>query len=1035
MARPGPRTGPASGRLPRVPEQTFHDRVRGSSRSRLGTGFGLSAVVLGAATGLLAPAMPAAAQIGSVLLPGRSDDPDAPTRRIPITGDRLSGFALPITPITGDVEFEALRANRWRIDDTRRLRLEGDVDVRIGPHRYRASAAVIWLNRLPTDDGVVNQIAVWFDDVENLERPTGVGVAGRRLLVTAATRGGVRLTAPRVVDGRPRNDARIRTAEDRLRRHLVGLQGDPPRMSAVPRIETPADAPAAGAAGEVELPSISERRPWLRAPGATVTFSARELELETGETENIVRATGGFVVEYFADDDASVPSQLTLTAQRAVVFTEPGAIRDLAERSVDASSVRGIYLEGDVRAVADRGEQTLRAPRVYYDFETGRAIMLEAVLRTYDRDGRTPIYARAQEMRQVAEDQFEAKGVRVTASEYAIGHLAIGASRMTLEQRPVGVREDDAFDDAPGLRRDETAPYLTAEGVTLQLGGTPVLWWPKFSGRATDVPLRGTRFGVKDRNGVELETRWDLQALLGGEREPGLDAELRLDGYTERGAGAGLVLTKTGEAPGSLELMYLRDDGEDLTEAGRRVQQDDANRGLLLYEQRFNLGRSWALYAQGSYTSDPTYVAEWRRDDYRNRREYETGARAVYRRQGVEFSVDTTYRVEDHLSNGWLIAGPGYSVDRMPEVRLSVRGGSLFSDRLTSHTDLSYGRVRLRFNEVTAAEAGVRAAGFGLMPNEALRDLAFIQGLESGWVHRADLRQEFSVPYDVGPVRVVPFVVGRVTAWDDDFAAFAPQQEDTVRAWGAIGVRASTQFQRVWNDVRSLGLDLDRLRWVIEPSATVMYAHSGVDQTEVPIYDPEVESLATGAVAEFGLRHTLQTYRGGPGRKRSTDVLVFDTRLVTSSGDQDRESPTPRFIWWRPEQSQAGDHVRQLLAWRISDSISLTGETIYDFDTDRLARSSLGISVDHSPLLTSWVEFRRIDSLDSELIDLGWRYRISPKYRVSLTPTWDVRRSEFRSISARATRSFPDVDFSFVVNYDEISDDTTFGARLGFTTF
>ncbi len=1015
-------------------------RPAGCVRGLLARAAGLA---LAAATALALPAPPAAAQVNTVLLPARGDDPDATVRRIPVTGDRLSGIVLPVEPQAGGLRLEALRADLWRVDDTRRLLLQGDVDVSIAGHRFRAPTAVIWLNRLPTDEGVVTQVAAWFDEVRNPERPTGVGVAGRRLLVTGAVRGEVVLRAPRVVDGRPANNAFVLAAEQRLRGYLASLlgrleSGDPPSLSPIPAVRPPEDAAAApGDPAEVELPEVSARRPWLRAPGATIAFSAARLELETGERENVIRATGGLVVEYFADDDAAVPSQLTLTATRAVIFTDPGAVRDLSRRSLDATAVRGIYLEGDVRAVADRGEQVLRAPRVYYDFQSGRAIMLQAVLRTYARDVRAPVYARAAEMRQIAEDQFAARDVRVSASEYAIGHLSIGASRMLIERRPVGEPEV-AGGPAAELDPRETparGTFLDARDLRLNLGTTPILWWPRFQGRIQDVPLRRVSVGQSDNDGVEISTRWDLQALAGVERTPDFDAELRVEGATERGAGAGVLLTGTGRDPGRLEAFYLYDDGEDLTPAGRTVDQDGANRGIALYEQRIGLGRDWSLLAQASYVSDPTFVAEWREDDYRDRRAFETGARLESQRGQEAFSLEGSYRIEDFVSNGWLLAAPGYTVDRMPEVVYRRVGDGLAGGGLTSHFEARYGRVRLRFVERTPAELGIRGGGFGLAEDDLFSRLAFEAGLESEWVHRADLRQELSTPFDVGAVRVAPFVVGRVTAWDDDFSRLSPQQEDTVRLWGGVGVRASTRVQRVFDDVQSLLLDLDRLRWVIEPSVTAMYADAGIDQTELPTFDPSVESLATGAMVEIGLRNVLQTYRGGPGRARSVDVLTLDTRLVQGSDDLDRESVTPRFVGWRPELSHAGDHVRQTVAWRVSDSVAVTAEGVYDLEEDVLARSSVGVSVQHSPVLTTHAEFRRLDASESELLDLGWQYRVSPTYLVFLRPTWDLREGGFRSLSTSVTRRFPDVDLRVTVGYDDFRDETTFGASLGFTTF
>ena len=203
----------------------------------------------------------------------------------------------------------------------------------------------------------------------------------------------------------------------------------------------------------------------------------------------------------------------------------------------------------------------------------------------------------------------------------------------------------------------------------------------------------------------------------------------------------------------------------------------------------------------------------------------------------------------------------------------------------------------------------------------------------------------------------------------------------------------------------------------------------------MPVYDIEVESLATGAAVRLGMRNTWQTQRGGPGFWRSVDVLTIDTDLVLNSNDADRESPAPQFFDYRPEYSQFGDHVRGRLLWLVSDALAVTGEGIYDLDESAVARGSIGAELRHSPLLTTYIELRYLDASDNELLGVGWTYRLTPKYRVSLSPQWDLREDEFRSLSLRVVRSFPDFDLTLQVRHDEIRDDTSFAASIGFVEF
>src|SRR5690606_1264889 len=182
------------------------------------------------------------------------------------------------------------------------------------------------------------------------------------------------------------------------------------------------------------------------------------------------------------------------------------------------------------------------------------------------------------------------------------------------------------------------------------------------------------------------------------------------------------------------------------------------------------------------------------------------------------------------------------------------------------------------------------------------------------FVSRFDSRHELSMPMQAGIFKVVPFVVGRITAYDDEFEDFS-SDTDQARFFGATGLRIHTQFQRVDNAVESRLLDLHRLRHIIEPYVMLWYGYSTVSQNDLPVYDTEVESLADGAAVQLGVRNVWQTQRGGPGRWRSVDVLTLDASVVFDSEGEPDESPTPQFFEYRPEYSQFGDHVRAAAAW------------------------------------------------------------------------------------------------------------------------
>lgn len=963
---------------------------------------------------------------------------------IRISGDRLTGVVLPVEPITAPIRFNATRANTWTVDDTKRLLLTGDVRVSIGDFHFSGQQATVWLNRIPSADGLINQVAVYFEEVLDSSKRAGLGAEGSQLLITGSARGEVVLNVALLDERRPGGEAIVAKGETRLGQYLRRVVAGQLELRRRPQIDgvAPPSSPqlevgrspsmAADLAREVlpstvTLPGASESAAIpLFVPDGTVAFTAQQIDIIEGEAENAILVTGEFVLEYADFRGREQWSRLTLTAQRAVVYVDPFPLTDpakLAEISsgMSAANVRGVYLEGNV--VATDGEYTVRGEQVYYDFRQNRAIVLDAVLRTYSRLVNRPVYARAEEMRQVARTEWTAERATISASEFFTPHLSIGARRITVTERPV---EGEV---------ESSETFYVSEGNTLRAGNVPLFWWPQLSGTIDSIPLRRIDLGHSDNNGVEVETTWDLFALLGKRRPSGVDVELQLDAFTARGAGGGLRFEYDfSDSNGLIDLYGLFDNGTDRTSAGRDVEQDNEFRGYALWEQRLDLNPTTQLFAQFSYISDESFMTTWRDDDFEQRREYETSLELRDVGDSTAFTALLKYDLHDFLSNEYLLASRQFTVDRVPEFSYRRFNDEIFNGDVKWSSEYRVSRMRFNFEEHSPSELGIRQQGFGLGPDDRFIDRYRGAGFPREYVGRFDTRHEFSIPSRWGAIETTPFLVGRFTAYDNDFEEFSSDADD-LRYYGAAGIRFSTTLQRVNNNVESQVFDLHRIRHIVEPSLALWYAYSNVDQSDLPVFDSDVESIATGAAMRLGVRNTWQTQRGGPGRWRSVDFLTIDTGLVLVSGDSDAEGPVPQFFDYRPELSRMGDHIEATAIWELSDTLAVVGETIYDLEHSRVGRGSIGAELRHSPIFTTYVEMRYIDPSDTELLDIGWYYRMTPKYALSVTPQWDLREDEFRSVRLRVIRSFPDFDFVVSIRYDEIQDETQVSASLGRVNF
>jgi hypothetical protein len=975
--------------------------------------------------------------VGIFLLIGVQSQQTRAQDAIPITGDRLSGFVLPIEPVTGDITINALKAWTWTVDDTKRMLLDGDVRITVGPYNFMSSDAVVWLNRIPSAKGVINQIAIYFRHVSDPTKAAGLGVDGDKVLVTASARGNVSLTVALRNDKTPTRGPILTEAEARLAEYLKRLAASHPALADEPQEFLPpapeSFIPVPGGSvkpQDVELPTEITPPPtvgsaqWLASPTGTVRFSANKTDIVTGKDENTIIIIGSIIVEYVSIDPEANLTQLSLSAERGVIFTDPATIEGMAAGQLKAASVRGIYLEGNVNAIANSGQYTVRAPQVYYDFRTNQAIMLRSLLRTYPRSEKLPVYARAEEMRQIAANQWQADKSVVSTSEFFTPHFALGADHATVTERPT------AADPA------ETETYIESRGNALQVEGIPVLPLPPFAGTVDRVPLKRVTLGTQKYDGLAIETTWDLFALVAADSPEGLEADLEIDGFTERGPAGGLVMRyDVAEAQGMLDLygMYDTLDNPDRTSAGRDVQPDNHWRGVALGEYQMELGQYWSTQLQGSYISDPTFISARREEDFVERREYETAAYLKHQRENAAFDVLAKYEVNDFLSNDYLIASRGYTVNKVPELTYRRYGDSLFGDLISYSMENRLSRMQFAFQNTTENQIGVRNGTFPFGPNQNIQDEFIAAGFPTRYVGRFDTRHELTMPLHWEQFNIMPFVVGRFTGYDDDFSSFSSDADD-LRFFGAAGVRMSTQYAHIDNSAENQLLDIHRLRHIIEPYVTLWYAHSTVDGADLPIYDQSVEPLSQGGAVEAGFLNTWQTYRGGPGQWTSVDVFTLDTAVVfTSTGEQG--SPTPQFFDYRPEYSQFGNHVRARGIWLFSDSLAFVGEGIYDLDESVVSRGSVGAELRHTPLLTTYIQYRFIDISMSELLELGWRYQLTPKYQVAFAPQWDFRADDLRSLNLRITRTFPDFDFTLAVNYDQIRDDTSVGASLNIAEF
>ncbi len=964
----------------------------------------------------------------------------APRAEAQVVRGSVSGWlmeeGLPLAPLQGDTSLAGMRVWNWIEGDVQRIEAEGWTRVSIGPYDFRAERFTAWVHRRPgaaAEGQAVNEIVLYLEALGDVDRPTGISSAGDDLLVTATLVGAIALSADAFLPGVPENEALSLRGEARAMASLArprpeaqGVRLDRAEIQKrdpidYARLNMP--DPNAPPGDPIPPDTLSPQVAAVGRPDAVVYFQAGEVEYQFAEDESEGYAVlgGGIVVEYVEAQrrpGEDQPRRLTISADRAVVFTDPLTMDDVLQQQLKAEQVRGVYLEGDVAATD--GEFTLRGPRMYYELSTNRAVVLEAVLSTYIESAQVPLYLRADEIRQVTRREWEADEVRIATSEFFTPVVSLGATSIRLEEREIN---------------GQTRNYVDVRGATARAGNVPFFFWPRYRGEAERPLIRELTFGSSGRLGTSVETEWDLFALIGRSPENiDADAGLILDYFSERGPAVGLDLDyRTDSGRGNFFGYLIQDDGTDTLSSGREKQIEDETRGMALFTHIEDLGDDWKLILEASYLSDETFLDNYFDSLAETRREFQTRAYLLHQRDNAAFEIFANYDLNDFVPNEDLLQSQQYLVEKAPEAGYYRYADALFDGRVTWSSEYRLSRMRLSFPRISPADIGQSRRAFNIVPTTSFTDALLATGLREDWVSRIYTRHEVAAPMQVGIFKVTPFLMGRFAGYDDDFSEFqAATGAETEEAWwmGAAGLRVFANFSRVDNSVESRLFDLHRMRHIIEPNLTLWHGESNAAGDDYPIYDMDVEGVTRGSAVRLGLRNTWQTQRGGEGRWRSVDVFRLDTDLVFGSGENQEQFSIPHFYDYRPEYSRVGDHVSANGAWQVSDTFITAGDIIYDLNEGHMARGGVGYRLDHTDDLYSFTEARYFDLSSATLLTLGLGYRITPLYAVQGTTVYDLDEDEARSFSMDLTRTLQQLELRFGVSYNQIRDEASFALSL-----
>ena len=955
----------------------------------------------------------------------------------------LAQAAMPTTDrlrIGGDV------ASSWADGATRVVLVDRDVTIRSDDATLTADRAVVWLT--PTPTGFDARVAL-FGHARAVRGD--LTRAGDELYVTLATRPDVRLDVRDLAQADRRTDVRYLAAAQLRRQAERGEVPSP--IDVTPAVSMPATTePFATAAPPTTGATTGPTGGLPRAlpPSRRGTFSYRSARADVTTTPDgrvaIVMNGDVQVIEQKSDG-----SRIEMQAQSVVLFTRWTEARQMLQGGLTAADVDAAYLEDDIRITstsgdAKRPEQTLRATRAVYEFAGDRAILTDAVLHSYTPGADAPLVLRAREMRKLGADAYLADHSTITTSNFKVPSLAISSTKVT-------VRQADAGDGT-------TTTSFVADNVTPRVFGVPVFYFPKLFGTVSNgtIPLRQIQLSNSSGFGTGVATEWGLFDTLGTPPPPGVDASYRADYYTERGPAGGVDTTYAGGSineatlqPFSFEGAFTAygtlDHGMDKLGRGRGKPAFDSDfRGRVRWDHQQFLSDGWQVQAQAAYVSDPTFLEEWFRNEFRNGLEQDSTL-LVRRSSGTEvFSVllDANLSgiptVADQLqeitvSNG----GNRYpiTVERLPEVQYHRLGDSFADDRLTLVSNNSVGALHFKrsYASLNATDGGFAFRNTRSTANVDERFTGLpsygYTGYTNDYVARGDFRQEVALPLGDDRVRLTPYGVVRYTAYSD-----SPDDDAQQRLLGGVGVRTSAQFTRTYDGVQSKLFDLNRVRHVVEPQLSLFASGQTQDRNDLYVYDEGVDGISDVVGGQFVVRQRFQTKRGGEGLYRSVDFLTLNAG-VNAFGNQEREIRSPvgaddlvtansfRGLYYdsEPEASTARSTAFADSAWRLTDTTAILVDGAWNLDAQDLATTAIGLAVDRDPRTRYFAGLRYIGELNSTIASFNFDYTISERYSIAFNQSFNLSEGQNQSTSAELVRRFEQFIFRVTVYFDRIEDE------------
>ena len=497
----------------------------------------------------------------------------------------------------------------------------------------------------------------------------------------------------------------------------------------------------------------------------------------------------------------------------------------------DGSKRDQFYLEGNV--IFSKGSRTIYSERMFYDATTRQGTILKAELTAKVPDFEGTIRLKADVVQQYDENNLQAFGSAFTSSQLGVPKYWIQSERIGLSGREIPVVDPDTMlqtvNPQTGLFSVEDEYVVDAQQNRVYVGGLPVFAWPRFRSSLGDSTPYLDRFGIgNDRIfGFQVKTGWNMEQILGLRKPANGTREWIgiLDYLSDRGVGVGSELNYEkdsffgyrGKVKGRNRSWFINDQGADNLGLERRDIPPEKNpRGRIWLQHRQDLITGTVVRAEIGYISDRNFLEQYYEVEWDTDKDHTTGF-WLERNEGTQSKNLTV----DFQLNGFFTQTSGVRAEHF------VLGQPLFNNRAIWHSHSQAGYVRMK--RASEPEDVSEKEDFNFLAWETNvndTDIRTYDGMKFG------TRNELDFPVQVGPVKVVPYLLGDLSYWQEDL-----QGNDLLRGYGQTGIRASLPVWRVDPSVQSVLWNVNGLAHKVSFDMDAFYSASSQDMSDLPLYD------------------------------------------------------------------------------------------------------------------------------------------------------------------------------------------------------